>query len=211
MHYVDRGIEPTKLKAVRSKHGLKWIKYYEKGEGLKPSDKAWQRFRDILGQRFSHLCGYCEEECRGEVDHFRPKTTFPRLVYEWSNWVFACNSCNNYKREKWPPRGYVNPCLKNPSPESRFVFDTSTGEIRPRKKLSKAEFTRAIQTIDDLRLDALYHLKKRKRWLYAVRIALRSHGLSQQERDQIVSTWTAPQTAHSSFTRELMRELKLKF
>ena len=29
------------------------------------------------------MCGYCEEETAGEIDHFRPVSKCPSLVYEW--------------------------------------------------------------------------------------------------------------------------------
>ena len=125
MHWVDRGEEPAALENVRRTHTAKWVTYYRDGRGRKPSDVRWRYFREELGTRFQSICGYCEEYGRGEVDHFRPKSKFPELVYEWSNWVFACRSCNAFKKDKWPSDGYVDPCAPTGEdhPETFFEFD----------------------------------------------------------------------------------------
>ena len=97
MHWVDRGPEPTGLGAIRGRYTPRWIGYYRNGVGNRPTDSRWRDFRKYLGQRFHLQCGYCESICEGQVDHFQPKSRFPELVYEWSNWIFACSACNQAK------------------------------------------------------------------------------------------------------------------
>ena len=135
MHWVDRGPEPQELKAIRSRYTARWVKYYGDGDGSKPGDFLWRRFHVQLRGVFLGLCAYCEECCRGEVEHFRRKSRFPKLVYQWSNWLFVCHDCNHMKGEKWPQGGYVNPCARSQSawPETFFDFDTLTGEILQRR------------------------------------------------------------------------------
>ena len=85
MHWVDRGPEPDGLAAVRLGRTNGWVAHYQNGVYNRPNDSEWRRFSDKLSEAFSGICGYCEERTAGEVDHFRPISRFPSLVYEWSN------------------------------------------------------------------------------------------------------------------------------
>ncbi|RKI72000.1 hypothetical protein D7X55_08305 [Corallococcus sp. AB049A] len=42
-------------------------------------------------------CAYCEDSLAGEVDHLWPKTLYPNLVFAWTNYLYACGSCNRTK------------------------------------------------------------------------------------------------------------------
>jgi hypothetical protein len=77
VHYVPKGSEPKGLKSVRDKHTSRWIDYYRHHKGTKPAKNHWRRFINELRDEFKGLCGYCEHECRGEVDHFKPKSKSP--------------------------------------------------------------------------------------------------------------------------------------
>ncbi len=161
MHWVDRGPEPGGLEQIRAHYTPRWIRYYSDRVGAKPVDSRWRDFHDELEWRFSGLCAYCEEICKGEVDHFQPKSRFPESVYVWSNWLFACHDCNHSKGEKWPDYGYVDPCAESERPECYFTFDTLTGEMLPKRSLSPDERDQAQRMIDDLNLNARQHLRKR--------------------------------------------------
>ena len=156
MHKVDRGPEPAGLPAVRQRYTPRWVSYYRNDRGSKPSDSKWRSFHKNLSGVFASLCGYCEERCPGDVDHFRPKSKFPERVYAWGNWVLACHTCNHEKTRDLPPGGYVDPCAKSKPacPESFFVFDTKTCEILPKSGLTAARRRRAQQMINDLKLNA---------------------------------------------------------
>lgn len=170
MHWVDRGPEPVGLEEFRGRYTPRWIGHYRNGVGSRPTDSRWRDFREDLGQRFHLQCGYCESICRGQVDHFRPKSTFPELVYEWSNWIFSCSDCNQAKSDKWPKQGYVDPCAASEScrPESYFTFNTETGEIMPLDDLDRARYEKATKMIDDLNLNGDQHMKRRGRLLKAL-------------------------------------------
>ena len=167
MHWVDRGPEPGGLEEIRERYTPRWIQYYRNEVGTKPTDSRWRDFHDELQRRFGSLCGYCESPDRGEVDHFKPKSRFPELVYEWFDWIFACRACNQAKREKWPIDGYVDPCSTSQSrrPETYFTFDTKTGEVVPMKELSPDRFDKVQRMIDDLKLNDWHHLVYRRRLL----------------------------------------------
>ena len=118
----------TKFRAVFSN---KWILFYREGAGSKPTDSHWRKFQSDLNLVFQSLCAYCERYCTGEVDHFQPKSKFPELVYQWTNWLYVCHECNLARGSKWPNEGYVDPCSENlhERPEQCFTFETVNGFI----------------------------------------------------------------------------------
>ena len=209
MHWVDRGPEPDQLAHIRDQYTPRWVRFYGSKAGDKPNDSRWRDFSGDLTGAFHALCAYCEECCGGEVDHFRPKSRYPDLVYAWSNWLFACRDCNQAKGEKWPPRGYVDPCAKSRGarPEHFFSFDLLTGEILPKEGLSRARRRKAQRTIDDLRLNKRHHLKKRVIWLHLFSAIIPDEpdemtAESEEQRAHFASR-TIP---HSSITRRWLSE-----
>ena len=167
MHWIDRGPEPDGIARVRAHYTQSWVQHYRHRVGHRPNDAYWRDFHDDMERVFYSLCAYCEEICKGEVDHFRPKMRFPELVYDWSNWLFVCHDCNQAKGGTWPAEGYVDPCALSESshPEHYFDFDVLTAEILPQEGLSQRCRNRAQKTIIDLRLNGRHHLKKRIAWL----------------------------------------------
>ena len=163
MHWVDRGPEPKGLEAIRTKYTAGWLHCYRDGKGRRPNDARWRDFRETLREVFGGLCGYCERRDKGEVDHFHPVSRFPAQVYQWSNWIFSCPTCNQAKRDKWPPSGYVDPCAdsENEQPEAYFTFDTLSGMIHPRAGLSAERHAKAATMIIDLDLNGLHHISDR--------------------------------------------------
>ena len=209
MHWVDRGPEPEALGPIHSRYTPGWIAYYPNRTRPRPGDSRWQDFSPQLSEVFSSICGYCEEYCDGEVDHFKPKSKFPALVYKWSNWVLACSHCNRTKGDKWPPSGYVDPCaeLEPERPENFFSFDTTTGEIVPGAGFSRAEHAIAAQMIDDLQLNDHYHLSIRRDWLLLVSRAFPGRPVKQVEYDgHTLNHLIARDTQLSSITRLFLVE-----
>ena len=167
MHWVDRGPAPPGLKRISNTYTPGWVDYYRLGIGDPPRDTRWREFRPDLKRVFHGLCAYCEELDRGEVEHFHPKKRWPELVYEWSNWLFACRSCNQSKGEKWPEQGYFDPGDRSLGRllDSYFEFELLTGEIIPGKGLSRSDSTRVRTMIDDLNLNEWHHLRQRKTFI----------------------------------------------
>ena len=209
MHWVDRGPEPAGLGQIRVSYTPRWVQYYRSGIGTKPNDSRWRNFHDDLSNVFWGLCGYCEDITSGEIDHFRPKHLYPELVYFWSNWIFACHDCNQAKHWKWPSGGYVDPCARIDLeyPERYFKFDTQTGEILPNDGLSPLDHTRAQETINDLKLNARHHLKKRTVWLRLISGIIPDY--SESPAPELVGElehFAFRTTKYSSVTRALLSE-----
>jgi len=92
------------------------------------------------------------------IDHFRPKSLFPRLVASYSNLHYCCNECNTYKADRWPSdaeltNGYrfVEACVDDPDEHYEFVDLVMKPRTRP------AEFT-----VSALRLDRPALLSRRR-------------------------------------------------
>lgn len=206
MHTVRRGPEPQALGSVQRKYTPRWVKHYRDGLSTKPSDSKWRDFHENVSNAFSSNCGYCEELCNGEVDHFRPKSKFPELVYEWNNWVLVCHTCNWKKSNHWPPAGYVDPCTKSQRarPESYFDFDTKTGEILPKSGLTAARKRKANRMITDLGLNAFHHRKQRVLWLRLVSEAL--DAVNSNDNYEMIELVASRETQLSSFSRAWLQQ-----
>ena len=209
MHWVDRGLEPAGLARIRTAYTSSWVEYYSNRVGIKPTDTHWRKFNVDLCRVFGGICGYCEAITKGEVDHFRPKSKFPKLVYSWTNWVFVCHECNQAKLNKWPVVGYVDPCAtcKSDRPERYFIFDTLTGMILADQDLDPVRRQRALRTIDDLGLNDLPHLRKRVWELKLFSAALSSDPhLSKTSTRRIVLRYASGKVQFSSIVRAWLTE-----
>ncbi len=208
MHTVDRGDEPKGLAPIRRRYTPRWVAYYRDGVGNKPTDAKWQDFHDDLSRAFCGLCGYCEDNCKGQVDHFRPKHKFPGQVYKWDNWVLACGPCNTKKGRNWPRGGYVDPCSNSPSerPEGYFDLDTTTGEIIAKRGLTADRRRRADRTIEDIGLNRYHHLKARKGELEVIAKHLKEWPADDPKRQEFIQFVASRNRRLSSFICAWLQE-----
>lgn len=113
-------------------------------------ENDYKKYRSQLAADFNHRCGYCNDFDNPrkeyfEIDHFVPKNIMKTLTdNDYSNLVYACHSCNNAKRAKWPSgdekillignKGWIDPCDANY--EAQFER-TATGAIKPKTMLGR--------------------------------------------------------------------------
>lgn len=113
-------------------------------------ENDYKKYRSQLAADFNHRCGYCNDldtprKEYFEIDHFVPKDIMKTMTdNDYSNLVYACHSCNNAKRAKWPSKdekisfvgneGWIDPCDANY--ETQFERLT-TGAIKPKTRLGK--------------------------------------------------------------------------
>lgn len=105
--------------------------------------KDFHAYRDQLASDFNHRCGYCDDRdapraASFEIDHFVPQIVDSDKITDYANLVYACKSCNNAKRAKWPTKdktlpnngkkGWIDPCLKDYEAQFERLED---GEIHP--------------------------------------------------------------------------------
>ncbi|MBL0744842.1 retron system putative HNH endonuclease [Chryseolinea lacunae] len=121
-----------------------------------------EEIKKQLTTLFNGKCAYCDSSIvhitYGDSEHFRPKSIYWWLGYDWDNLLFACEKCNRtaknnqfplykgvktkcapgdtkaFDKEESRFRLLVNPCLEDP--ETFFEYDTKKAMIVPKKNLS---------------------------------------------------------------------------
>jgi uncharacterized protein (TIGR02646 family) len=89
--------------------------------------------KDVISAMFHGKCAYCESKIShiayGHIEHFKPKSTFPELTFEWTNLLLSCPICNSteFKGDCFPEASeggpLINPCDEEPAEHFEFVFD----------------------------------------------------------------------------------------
>lgn len=50
----------------------------------------------------TEICNYCENNEATDVEHLYPKKLYPESVFQWSNYILACKTCNTtWKSDKF--------------------------------------------------------------------------------------------------------------
>ena len=72
---------------------------------------------------FKYCCAYCEGDYTGtsypQIDHFKPKSLYPTLMFDYSNMNLACERCNNEKYNKYDEK-LINPTIDNPEEHLKY-------------------------------------------------------------------------------------------
>ena len=106
------------------------------GDGGPPEDK-WKNadVRGALYAMHNRVCAYCQNlvsDRIGDVEHFRPKSTYRWLQYVFSNYLLSCRICNSYKKGSKFPR-LRGARLTHDSPqgfaEERLLLDPSVDQV----------------------------------------------------------------------------------
>lgn len=117
--------------------------------------KIYQNARDPLFKSIGHYCSFCEMDISNmaEVDHVVPKKNdiAPELILEWTNLLLSCKYCNTSKGSRNQNRdNYFFPDEDN----TALYFKYSEDEIiKPTDGLSTIDNTKALNTIDLMKLD----------------------------------------------------------
>lgn len=108
-----------------------------KGRNHRFVDDCWRSTITELRKLYHNKCAYCESpivphdnhndtpeiRARFTAEHYRPKTYYYWLAYEWSNLLPLCKVCNNDKGDKFPfilkhPYGMTNKMLSLKHPQT---------------------------------------------------------------------------------------------
>ena len=216
MRWVERGPEPAGVAYYSREYTQLWVRFFREGIGGRPREHDyWRLFTRDLRERFSNKCGYCERQCEQvgdlspSVDHFRPLNSFPELAYEWDNWIFSCQRCNNDKANKWLEPGYVDPCALDMAerPEEYFDYIPRTAEIVPKSGLTPEAHLKAERTIDDLGLNKIDLLASRFDHISEFIEELYSQS-SDSKKATVVSAYMEPSQRHVGVVRMMVWQLR---
>jgi uncharacterized protein (TIGR02646 family) len=147
----------------------------------------WGKAKKALAVMSHQKCAYCEHPINAgrcaAVEHFKPKSLFPSLAYDWLNYFLGCFGCNGAKGDKWPAGGaeYIRPDDGDPSAEFVFLEDGSVHAAVPGSA--------ADHTIRDLDLDGKWLRELRRRaieeMLRELDNVLKEPGLSEEVQERL--------------------------
>lgn len=103
---------------------------------------SYGKYKPYLRVNFHKRCGYCDGldvyagGSRGfQIDHFKPKKTFPELERDYNNLVYSCPYCNRAKWDHWREEdGFIDPCddlyreTLYRNEKGQIKYDNSRGE-----------------------------------------------------------------------------------
>lgn len=110
----------------------------------------WAGALDDLRAAYNRLCAYTTRELvyTGSVDHFRPKSKYPHLAYEWDNYRFARQTINSRKGES---EDVIDPFNVR---DGWFTLDMPSCLIKPGHNIAKNIQDAVKATIDVLGLNS---------------------------------------------------------
>lgn len=112
----------------------------------------WRTVLPELATAYSRVCAYSAfrvPRVAGwhSVEHFRPKSLYPELAYEWANFRFVCQRMNGRKRDC---EDVLDPFTL---PSNTFDLIVETGKILVHRECPSALRLAAQQTIERLKLN----------------------------------------------------------
>ena len=117
---------PVKMPAVEAALDARTRKFLAKRHAVATAlaphhtriDPYWKSFRATnsgknlaakLSGLFHGKCAYCEQESAKDVEHYRPKSLYPGMMFLWTNFLWACKNCDTDKLDKYPLDSNGNP------------------------------------------------------------------------------------------------------
>ena len=154
---------------VLAENWEKWGETYENSD----SDFSWhidkinvrEEILELLREITVDHCSYCDgfpmESMLGDtIDHFKPKSIYPKEAYKWENLFLCCNICQKRINQ------YQDILLKPDEIEYEFgiyfFYNTDTGELEPNKMTNSFNQARAKYTIKIFKLNEYNRPKSRK-------------------------------------------------
>jgi len=134
---VIRNESPECLKAGAAAWTNKFVTAKETGLGQRSflsNTACYKTLRKQLMAMTQYHCAFCDGglgvTSRETVEHFRPKSSFPQLAYEWPNLFPCCDKCQSQKSGKFD-EALLKPDEPDYSFENFFISNYKTGELEP--------------------------------------------------------------------------------
>ncbi len=132
MHKVERNNPPKELEELNKNFQKRYnqeVNMSKQWSSIKPSLKKEivQKLKEMYGGK----CAYCEDNIGttsfANIEHFKPKSKFPLLCYEYNNMNYACQVCNTNKLEKFNEK-MINPSKDNPEKHIKFIAEKAVAK-----------------------------------------------------------------------------------
>lgn len=139
------GLEYEQKKVKNSKLEFKWRR------------RVYSSLIESLLVMTRKHCSFCDSspmrsQIRETIEHFRPKESYPRLVYQWDNLFACCDKCQNAKGKKFD-ESLLKPDEIEYEFYRYFFFDAQTGELKPHHQATLEDQHRANVTIELYKLN----------------------------------------------------------
>ena len=110
--------------------------------------------REMMGPR--ERCMYCVDSHGCDIEHFWPKSRYPKRAFQWANLLLCCTDCGRFKGDQFPMMNR-RPLLIDPTAEDPWLhldFDPDTGNVVARFDLQANDWSaKGAKTVEVLRLD----------------------------------------------------------
>ena len=152
MRKLDRSLCPTPACLGTYHHGT-----HSWGNVLPEHKEEIRAHLEVVQGR---RCAYCEGDIDAlgqHIEHFRRKSVYPVLTFDWSNLYWSCDqtdSCGHFKDRgagRYNVADIIDPCTDDPDDYLIFRAD---GTITVRQDLSAHDAHRARETLRVFSLDA---------------------------------------------------------
>lgn len=115
-----------------------WLNALNKAVTEEQKKQAANKYRhpqvkQALDTMFHGKCAYCESKIKHvsypHIEHYRPKSKYPHLTFEWTNLLLGCGICNSaeFKGDNFPEAEeggpYIDPCVDDPDEHFDFLYD----------------------------------------------------------------------------------------
>jgi len=205
---VCRGPAPD----VLTRNRRKWLDAWRKAG--RPAQKAaalskykHDQVSDALHDLFHSKCAYCEVKTEasdwGNIEHYRPKSRFPELAFDWDNLLWACSRCNSgCKGDEFPEASdggpVLNPC--DDEPTEHLVFD-----LDPVAELANVygETTRGQTTVEVLQLNRPDLRKERSRYVVHLAALAKHARAGDEEALRLMEEAERDDAPYAAFARNL--------
>lgn len=166
MIHIDQKGEPQNFNARVRLRGRRFLR-----RRRRPTEKEWRHhayWREAGSELHDAYGGICAYSCHwipydtgaDTVEHFRPKDTYPREAYEWSNYRLVCATLNG---RKGVFEDVLDPFRIH---DGWFVIDFPSMLVKPHSDLGRTRHGKVQATINRLGLnDEGTCLKSRVKWL----------------------------------------------
>lgn len=163
-HWQPMGIRFQNAVGRNPRYKFIWYAKFRKDESL----------QHLLAMTKGH-CAFCDganlgAESRKTIEHFRPKSMFHTIAYQWENLYPCCDQCQSAKREHFD-EGLLVGDQADYTFERYFSVDYLTGALLPNPIADELDQQRAAVTINlyGLNLEERKAARKFQRRLYESR------------------------------------------
>lgn len=116
---VPAAFRGNKLKGKAQKLIRAFYEAQASGARIAFDASEWKAAKNALKKDSAGKCAYCEAPtdvvAHGDVEHFRPKSTYWWLAYCYDNYLFSCQICNqSHKKDKFPISGALAAAVEMP-------------------------------------------------------------------------------------------------